>query len=191
MTLKSIVMELYKSVVCPPWEETGVTLVIPALKICTRFRTELAQAVGMTVGVEWHWREVMEIDWSGVCWPGRKAAVKGRLQSLCLAVLCSPADSAGRERKARVSSWRKNPSRTLKEQVAASASGHDKALSSNRAQQGVCFPFTDIALQFTAGKALSLMNLPSDLIQPSYTSGKELLFCRCSSHLNESFSSKD
>lgn len=140
MTLKSIAVGLYKSVVCPPWEETGVTLVIPTLKI-TRFRTELAQAAGMTVGVEWHWREVVEIDWSGVCRPGRKAAVKRRLQSLRLAVLCSPADAAGCERKARVSSWRKIPSRTLKEQVAASASGHDKALSSShRAQQGVCFP---------------------------------------------------
>lgn len=46
-------MELYKSVVCPPWEETDVTLVIVTLKICTRFRSELEQTAGMTVGVEW------------------------------------------------------------------------------------------------------------------------------------------
>lgn len=47
-------MELYKSVVCLPWEETGVTLGIPTLKICDRFRTELEQAAEMTVSVEWH-----------------------------------------------------------------------------------------------------------------------------------------
>lgn len=69
-------MELYKSVVCPLWEETGVTLVIPTLKICNRFRTELEQAAGMTMwnGTE---GEVMVIDWTGLCPPGRKAlAVK-------------------------------------------------------------------------------------------------------------------
>lgn len=34
-------MELYKSVVCLPQEDTGVALVIPALKIYNRGRREL------------------------------------------------------------------------------------------------------------------------------------------------------
>lgn len=113
------------------------------------------------------------------------------MQSLCLAVLCSPADVAGCEGKAGLSSWRTNPSGTLKEQVAASAPGHNKALSSHESTAGNVFSLSDVALQFADEKALSHMNLPSDLIQPSCTSGKQLLFYRCSSHLNESFSSKD
>lgn len=51
-------MESYKSVVCPPWEETGVTLVIATLKICTRFKIELEQAAGMSV-----WNGSEEKSW--------------------------------------------------------------------------------------------------------------------------------
>lgn len=107
------------------------------------------------------------------------------MQSLCLEVLCSLADVAEYERRAGISSWKKSPSRAPKEQVAAFASGHNKALSSTQeGWQGSVFSLTGIPLQFAADRALSQVNILSDLIQPSYTSVKELLFCRCTSHLS-------
>lgn len=132
----------------------------------------------------------MVIDWSGVCLPRRKAAVKRRQCSHCVWQCCVHLLMLECERKAGVSSWKKNPSKLLKSKwplLPQDTIRHSAAV--RRAWQGVCFPLLRFLCKFAADKALSQMNALSDLIQPPYTSVKEL-FCRCTSHLNESFSSK-